>query len=331
MTKCSKNIIVTGGAGYIGSHACKALKRYGFNPITLDNLSTGWESSVKFGEFVCADLRNKSEVEIAFSKYKPIGVMHFAGSSLVGESIVDPGLYWENNVLGSLNLIKTATEFNCNNFVFSSTCAVYGEQDNVFFSEETRPEPINPYGFSKLAIEQILSNFERSHGLKHVVFRYFNVAGADPEAEIGEFHRPETHLIPLIFEKITGHRGPVEIFGTDYQTPDGTCIRDYVHVSDLIEAHIMGLRWLLDGKESSVFNLGTGHGHSVREVISAVQDVTKLIVPYKEVSRRPGDCMRLVSNSERANKVLNWNASNSDLKDIVSDAWRWYNSGEYTF
>nr|WP_303623734.1 UDP-glucose 4-epimerase GalE [Shimia sp. CNT1-13L.2] len=321
--------MVTGGAGYIGSHACKALKAAGFNPVTFDNISTGWEDAVKFGPLEKGDLLDRARLDEVFAKHEPVAVMHFAALSQVGESMQIPGKYWLNNVQGSLNLIEAATEAGCMNFVFSSTCATYGDQDNVVLDENSSQFPINAYGSSKRAIEDMLKDFEGATGLNHVIYRYFNVAGADPEAEVGEFHQPETHLIPLMLDAIDGKRDALTIFGTDYDTPDGTCIRDYVHVCDLVDAHVLGLKWLLDGKGSRVFNLGTGSGFSVREVIDHSRAVTNRDVPYVEGDRRPGDCTRLVSGSTRAEKELGWQPSRSNLNTMISDAWRWHQSGHY--
>jgi UDP-glucose 4-epimerase len=324
-----QNVLVTGGAGYIGSHACKALKAAGFNPVTFDNISTGWEDAVKFGPLEKGDLLDRARLDEVFAKHEPVAVMHFAALSQVGESMQIPGKYWLNNVQGSLNLIEAATEAGCMNFVFSSTCATYGDQDNVVLDENSSQFPINAYGSSKRAIEDMLKDFEGATGLNHVIYRYFNVAGADPEAEVGEFHQPETHLIPLMLDAIDGKRDALTIFGTDYDTPDGTCIRDYVHVCDLVDAHVLGLKWLLDGKGSRVFNLGTGSGFSVREVIDHSRAVTNRDVPYVEGDRRPGDCTRLVSGSTRAEKELGWQPSRSNLNTMISDAWRWHQSGHY--
>ena len=251
-------VLVAGGAGYIGSHACKALSKAGYIPVCYDNLSTGWEEAVKFGPFERGDLLDRARIDEVLAKHKPIAIMHFAALSQVGESMDDPGLYWRTNVMGSLNLIEAAVEADIKNFIFSSTCATYGDQDNVVLDENSVQQPINAYGASKRAVENILYDFERRYGLRHVIFRYFNVAGADPEGEVGEFHQPETHLIPLMLDAIDGKRDALTIFGTDYDTPDGTCIRDYVHVCDLVDAHLLGLNWLNDGKQSEVFNLGTG-------------------------------------------------------------------------
>ena len=323
------NVLVTGGAGYIGSHACKALTAAGFTPVTFDNLITGWREAVKFGPFIQGDLLNRPEIDAVFAQYKPVAVMHFAALSQVGDSMKHPGSYWRNNVQGSLNLIEAAVEAECRNFVFSSTCATYGDQDNVVLNEDSEQYPINAYGASKRAIEDILRDFEAAFGMKSVIFRYFNVAGADPEGEVGEFHKPETHLIPLMLDAIDGKRDALTIFGTDYDTPDGTCIRDYVHVCDLVDAHVLGLKWLLAGKPSRIFNLGTGSGFSVREVIKHSRDVTNRAVPIIEGERRLGDCTKLVSGSVRAMAELGWVPSRSTLPQMISDAWRWHQTGHY--
>ncbi len=323
------HVLVTGGAGYIGSHACKALKAAGFVPVTFDNLITGWADAVKFGPFEQGDLLDRVRLDEVFAKYSPVAVMHFAALSQVGESMKEPGKYWHNNVLGSLTLIEAAVAAGCTQFVFSSTCATYGDQDNVVLDENSAQHPINAYGASKRAIEDILRDFEVSNGLRHVIFRYFNVAGADPDGEVGEFHQPETHLIPLMLDAIDGKRDALTIFGSDYNTPDGTCIRDYVHVCDLVDAHVLGLKWLRDGRESRVFNLGTGSGFSVREVVDHSREVTNKTVPVKEGARRPGDCTKLVSGSTRAVNELGWTPARSTLKQMITDAWRWHQTGHY--
>lgn len=322
-------ILVTGGAGYIGSHACKMLKQAGFTPVTFDNLTTGWRDAVKFGPFEEGDLLDRARIDEAFAKHQPAAVMHFAALSQVGESINHPGRYWENNVTGTLNLLEAAVAADCKQFVFSSTCATYGEQDGVTLDEDSTQFPINAYGASKLAIEYMLRDFEIAHGLRHVIFRYFNVAGADPEGEVGEFHQPETHLIPLMLDAIAGQRDALTIFGTDYDTPDGTCIRDYVHVCDLVAAHILGLDWLRQGKPSQAFNLGTGSGFSVREVLDQGYSVTNQAVPVVEGQRRSGDCTRLVSGSTRAENDLGWQPERSVLTDMIRDAWRWHQTAGY--
>lgn len=323
------NILVTGGAGYIGSHACKALALAGYTPVTFDNLVTGWQDAVKFGPFEKGDLLDRPRLDEVFAAYKPVAVMHFAALSQVGESMEEPGKYWRNNVLGSLNLIEAAAASGCLNFVFSSTCATYGDQDNVLLNEDSAQYPVNSYGASKRAIEDILSNFDTSHGMKSVIFRYFNVAGADPDGEVGEFHQPETHLVPLMLDAIEGKRSALTIFGTDYDTPDGTCIRDYVHVCDLVDAHVLGVKWLEDQKGSRVFNLGTGNGFSVREVVDNSRNVTNRNVPIVEGDRRAGDCTRLVSGSTRAVAELGWKPKRSDMATMIADAWRWHQNGHY--
>lgn len=317
------HVIVTGGAGYIGAHACKALKRAGFIPVTFDNLSTGWGEAVKFGPLYKGDLMDRAALDACFAQYKPVAVMHFAALSLVGESMTNPGKYWRTNVNGSLNLIEATLAAGVKNFVFSSTCATYGELDGVALDEETPQTPINAYGGSKRAIEMMLRDFEKSSGLNSVIYRYFNVAGADPEGEIGEQHIPETHLIPLMLDAIEGKRPALTVFGSDYNTPDGTCIRDYVHVMDLVDAHILGLRWLMDGKGSRVFCLGSGKGFSVREVIEASRVVTNREVPIIEGSRRAGDATSLVCGSTRAVNELGWTPSRSTLTQMIGDALVW--------
>ena len=325
----TRHVLVTGGAGYIGSHACKALARAGFVPVTFDNLCTGWRDAVRFGPFEEGDLADSSRLADVFDRWRPVAVMHFAALSLVGDSMRDPGRYWRANVLGALNLIEAAVAAGCLDFVFSSTCATYGDQDGVVLTEHTPQAPINAYGGSKRAIEEMLKDFGASHGLRSVIFRYFNVAGADPEAEVGEFHQPETHLVPLLLDAIAGRRPALTVHGTDYPTPDGTCIRDYVHVSDLVQAHVLGLEWLLGGRGSRVFCLGTGRGFSVREVIDHARLVTNRAVPVTEGDRRPGDATRLVSGSARAVEELGWRPARSNLADMIADAWRWHQTGGY--
>lgn len=323
------NILVTGGAGYIGSHACKALKQAGYTPVTYDNLVTGWQDAVKFGPFERGDLADRARLDEVFARYQPAAVMHFAALSQVGEAMSEPGRYWRNNVAGSLTLIEAATAAGCLDVVFSSTCATYGEHDNVVLDEDTPQEPLNAYGASKRAVEDILRDFGAAHGLRAVIFRYFNVAGADPEAEVGEHHRPETHLIPVMLEAIDGSRPALTVHGTDYDTPDGTCIRDYVHVCDLVDAHVLGLKWLQAGKGSRVFNLGTGSGFSVMQVIEQSRSVTNRAVPYQTGPRRAGDATKLVSGSTRAEQELGWTPRRSTLDKMIADAWKWHQTGHY--
>lgn len=323
------HVLVSGGAGYIGSHACKALAARGIVPVTFDNLSTGWAQAVKFGPLVQGDLTDRAALDAAFAEYAPVAVMHFAAASLVGEAMRDPGKYWRNNVLGSLTLIEAAAAAECREFVFSSTCAVYGEQDGVVLTEDSPQSPINAYGSTKRAVEEILRDFGYSHGMRSVIFRYFNVAGADPDGEVGECHRPETHLIPVMLEAIDGQRPGLVIHGEDYPTHDGTCVRDYVHVVDLAEAHVLGLEWLRDGKDSAVFNLGTGVGFSVREVISHCRAATGKTVPHQFGPRRAGDAASLVSGSHRAKDLLGWEPQRSSLRLMIRDAWNWHRNGGY--
>lgn len=316
-------VLVTGGAGYVGAHACKALARAGFVPVVFDNLSTGWAEAVQWGPLVRGDLINRASIDAALAEHRPEAIMHFAALSLVGVSMQDPGLYWRVNVQGALNLFEAAVAAGVKKVVFSSTCATYGDQDGVLLTEETSQHPINAYGGSKLAIEHMLRDFGKAYGIEHVIFRYFNIAGADPEGELGEQHIPETHLVPLLLEAIAGKRAALTLHGTDYPTRDGTCIRDYVHVSDLADAHVLGLKWLLDGKGNRVFCLGSGAGFSVREVIEASRAVTNREVPVVIGERRPGDAAALVSSSRRAVEDLGWEPKRSSLRQMIGDAWAW--------
>lgn len=325
----ARHVLVTGGAGYIGSHACKVLRAKGYIPVTVDNLSTGWAQAVKYGPFEQLDLTDRAALDVVFARYNPIAVMHFAAFSLVGEAMSDPGKYWRNNVMGSLTLIEAAVAAGCLDFVFSSTCATYGEQDGVVLTEDSPQLPLNAYGSSKKTVEEILRDFRASSGLRTVIFRYFNVAGSDPAGEIGECHRPETHLIPVMLEAMDGTRPELVIHGTDYPTPDGTCVRDYVHVLDLTEAHVLGLEWLLGGKPSRVFNLGTGSGFSVREVIDHAKAATGKAVPHRVGPRRGGDAASLVSGSQRAIEELGWTPTRSSLDIMIRDAWTWHKTGGY--
>jgi UDP-glucose 4-epimerase len=323
------HVLVTGGAGYIGAHACKALKAAGYVPVTFDNLTTGWRDAVRFGPFERGDLRDAEALDAVFARWRPVAVMHFAALSLVGDAMRDPGTYWRANLLSSLTLVEAAVRAGCLDFVFSSTCAIYGDHDGTVIDEDTPQNPINAYGKSKRAIEDMLGDFASAHGLRPVIFRYFNVAGADPESEVGEFHRPETHLVPLLLDAIDGRRPALTVHGTDYPTPDGTCIRDYVHVADLADAHVLGLEWLRSGNPSRAFNLGTGKGFSVREVIDQSRHVTNREVPVIIGPRRDGDAVSLVSGSLRATSELGWSPHRSDMGSMIADAWRWHQSGGY--
>ncbi|MEM8699636.1 MAG: UDP-glucose 4-epimerase GalE [Pseudomonadota bacterium] len=322
-------ILVTGGAGYVGAHASKALAAAGHSPIVFDNLGTGWRDAVRFGPLIEGDLLDPEALDKAFIEARPEAVMHFAALSNVGESAGEPNLYWRNNVSGTLNLLGAMRTHGVGRIVFSSTCATYGEASGAVLMENDPQAPINCYGRTKLAVERMLGDFEAAFGIRHVIFRYFNAAGASPDREIGEHHAPETHLIPLALDAVSGRRGALTIFGTDYPTPDGTCIRDYIHVMDLAEAHLLGVDWLLGGGASLALNLGSGAGFSVREVIDTAASVTGAPCPHVEGARRQGDPPRLVSGSDRAAEVLGWRPRRSDLAEIIADAWAWHQTGKY--
>lgn len=316
-------ILVTGGAGYIGSHLCKALAKAGYLPIVYDNLVYGHRWAVKWGPLEEGDVTDRGQLNEVFSHYKPEAVLHFAGYAYVGESVENPGKYYRNNVVGSLALVEAMRDFHVDNIIFSSTCSTYGIPNTIPIAEDHAQAPINPYGASKLMIERILQDFGRAYGIRSVFLRYFNAAGADIEGDLGEEHEPETHLIPLLIKVGLGEIAGVKVFGTDYPTPDGTPIRDYIHVTDLADAHILALRYLLEGRESGAFNLGTGRGHSVREVISAAERIIGRPIHSENAPRRPGDPPVLIADSTRARKLLDWSPRYSDLHGIVETAFRW--------
>ncbi|MGB0496896.1 MAG: UDP-glucose 4-epimerase GalE [Rubricella sp.] len=320
-------ILVTGGAGYIGSHACKALAEAGHLPVAYDSLVTGWRKAVRFGPFEQGDLNDASRLDEVLARHRPDAVMHFAALSNVGEASEKPLLYWRNNVGGTIALLDAMARAGIRRLVFSSTCAVYGDHDGVTLDETCPTVPLNAYGASKLAVERILETLGAASHLDWVSFRYFNVAGADRDATIGEHHRPETHLIPLCLDAASGRRPALKLFGEDYPTRDGTCIRDYIHVEDLVAGHILGLDHLLNGGASMAFNLGTGTGSTVREVIDAVVRVTGLPVPVETVERRAGDAISLVSGSTRAQAVLGWQPRH-DLDSVIRSAWAWHQKGD---
>ncbi len=322
----TKTILVTGGAGYIGSHTCKYLSQNGYYPVVLDNLSYGHKWAVKWGPFVEGDIRNENLLDKVFKEFRPAAVIHFAAFAYVGESVSDPGKYYKNNVSGTLSLLDAMRRNNCRNIIFSSSCAIYGIPETVPIYEEHPQNPINPYGQSKLMIEQILKDFDSAYGLKHVALRYFNAAGADMEGEIGEDHYPEAHLIPLTIFSALDRRTNLEIYGTDYPTKDGTAIRDYIHVADLAKAHVLSLGFLMKEKQSENFNLGTGQGHSVTEIVDAVKEVSGNKVPVKEGPRRPGDPPVLVAQAKKAKTVLGWTPEYIDIKTVVASAWRWHHA-----
>jgi UDP-glucose 4-epimerase len=317
-------ILVTGGAGYIGAHACKALCEKGYKVVVFDNLEYGHREFVRWGEFVEGDLNSPEALNALFKKYRFDAVMHFAAYAYVGESVEDPSKYYHNNVVGTLNLLDALRAFDVKNFVFSSTCATYGVPEAVPISEEHPQNPINPYGETKLIIERMLRDFDVAYGIKSVCLRYFNAAGADPDALVGEDHNPEAHLIPLVLDAAAGVRSEITVFGTDYDTPDGTCIRDYIHVTDLANAHVRALAYLLEGSNSAAFNLGNGIGYSVKEVIEAAQKVTGSKVTVVEGLRRPGDPPSLVGSSVKAREVLGWSPVYADIETIMEHAWRWH-------
>ncbi len=316
-------ILVTGGAGYVGSHCCKALAEAGYEPIVFDNLSMGHESAVRWGPLIRGDMRDADALRSAIEETKPEAVLHFAALALVGESTAHPERYYAVNVGGTLNLLEAMRLSGVQRIVFSSTCAVYGEPERVPITEDLPRRPINPYGESKLACEWMMDDFDRAHSIRSVRLRYFNAAGADPAAEIGEWHEPETHLIPLVIDTALGLHREVSIFGTDYPSADGTAVRDYIHVVDLAAAHVAALRHLVEGGASAAVNLGTGRGASVREVIDAVEAVAGRRVTVKEAPRRAGDPPVLVADPSRAEALLKWRAK-ADLTKIVEDAWRWH-------
>jgi UDP-arabinose 4-epimerase len=320
----SRTVLVTGGAGYIGSHACKNLSAAGYSPVTVDNFVYGHEWAVKWGPLIKGDIHDGRLLDQVFRSFHPVAVIHFAAFAYVGESVSDPGKYYQNNVAGTISLLEAMRRNGCSSIVFSSTCATYGNPDRVPISEGHPQRPINPYGRSKFMIEQILRDFYEAYGLRYASLRYFNAAGGDPDGEIGEDHEPETHLIPLVVHAALGLRPFVEVFGIDYPTPDGTAVRDYIHVTDLAEAHVLALQHLLAGGESVCLNLGTGKGHSVREVIRAVEEETGTKVPVREAPRRAGDPPMLVAEAARAAAQLLWKPRFTDIRYIVGTALQWH-------
>ena len=327
MSVSQPTILVTGGAGYIGSHAALALKKAGYGVVVLDNLAYGHPEIIKDVvqvELVVGDTNDRSLLDELFATRNITAVMHFAAYIAVGESVKEPGKYYRNNVSSTLNLLEAALAAGINKFVFSSTCAVYGMPKEIPMTENHPHNPLSPYAASKDMVEQILADFDRAYGLKSVAFRYFNASGADPSGKLGEDHDPETHLIPLALLTALGKRETLYIFGTDYDTPDGTAVRDYIHVNDLADAHVLGLKYLLDGGESQVFNLGNGNGFSVREVIETARKVTGTEIPAREIERRPGDAPILIGSSDKARKILGWNPQYADLTQIITHAWQWH-------
>jgi UDP-glucose 4-epimerase len=327
MSQAKPTILVTGGAGYIGSHAVLALQRAGYSVIVFDNLSYGHAEIVKDVlkiELIVGDTRDRSLLDQIFATRDIAAVMHFAAFIAVGESVTEPATYYQNNVCGTLTLLEAMIAAHVKKFVFSSTCAIYGMPQEVPMTERHPHDPLSPYAASKAMVERILADFDPAYGLKSVTFRYFNASGADPSAELGEDHQPETHLIPLALLTALGKRASLSIFGTDYDTPDGTAVRDYIHVNDLAMAHVLGLAYLLQGGDSDVFNLGNGNGFSVREVIETARQVTGREIPAIECDRRAGDAPILIGSSEKARRILGWIPRYADLTTIIEHAWNWH-------
>lgn len=319
-------VLVTGGAGYVGSHACKALARAGYLPVALDNLVNGHRWAVKWGPLEQGDIADRELVRALVARHRPVALMHFAAFACVGESMAEPEKYYLNNVLGSLTLLEACRAGGVDKVVFSSSCAVYGLPAKLPIDEDQPRQPVNPYGGSKLLVENALADYDRAYRLRSVSLRYFNAAGADPEGEIGELHEPETHLIPLALDAVAGARPDLTVHGNDYPTPDGTCVRDYVHVTDLASAHVAALEYLLSGGATRALNLGTGEGHSVLQVVEAAERATGRKAPLVLGPRRAGDPPELVADASRATEVLRWRPQHSRLDDIVSSAWAWHRS-----
>ncbi len=317
-------ILIVGGAGYIGSHTNKLLHQKGFETVVFDNLIYGHREFVKWGEFVLGDLSFKEQLRLCFKKYPVESVMHFGAFAYVGESVIDPAKYYQNNVVNTINLLEIMREFGVRYLIFSSTCATYGLPETVPITESHPQRPINPYGKSKLMIEEILKDYDMAYGIRHINLRYFNAAGADPDCEIGESHNPETHLIPLAISAALGVIDSIRIFGTDYPTKDGTCIRDYIHVSDLADAHVKALEYLRTTDKSDVFNLGNGLGYSVREVIDTVRWMAKTDFKVIETARREGDPPVLISGMQKAKDILGWTPRYSQVDEIIKTAFRWH-------
>lgn len=315
-------ILVVGGAGYIGSHACKALRLWGLPHVAFDSLEKGHQEAVHGTELVRGDLRNPADVEAVFSRYPIETVMHFGAYIEVGESVRLPEKYWTNNFIAVKGLLDTMLRHQCYEFIFSSTAAVFGEPESVPLAESARKAPLNPYGASKLAVEMLANDYQ-AYGLNTVIFRYFNATGADPDGQLGEDHRPETHLIPLVLDSILGRRPAITIYGDDYPTSDGTCVRDYVHIVDLVEAHLKAISYMKAAPGCHDFNLGNGKGFSVREVIDACERVTGKKVPVETGPRRPGDSPTLVASSEKARRHLSWSPRYEELETMIEHAYRW--------
>jgi len=321
-------VLVVGGAGYIGSHMVKMLSLAGHDVLTLDNLSNGYQDAVKYGGFVEGDIADSELLDKLFSENDFDGVMHFASYIQVGESVEKPSMYYRNNVTNTQTLLDAMVKHDVLNFIFSSTAATFGEPEYTPIDEKHSQKPINPYGHSKLMVEQILADFDHAYGLKSVSLRYFNAAGADPDGELGERHVPETHLIPLVLQAGSGRRENITIFGNDYDTPDGTCVRDYIHINDLCSAHLLALEYLVDGGETRAYNMGNGQGYSIKEVIDVAKSVTGNDFTVIMGERRDGDPARLVADSALLQSSLGWKPEYPELETIIRHAWEWEKKSE---
>ena len=318
-----ETVLVVGGAGYIGSHTCLDLANKGYKPVVFDNFSNGHREFVKWGPAEEGDIRDRARIDEVLAKHKPSAILHFAALIEVGESVKDPVAFYENNVVGTLTLLAAAQAAGIKAFVFSSTCATYGLPQSVPLDEAHRQVPINPYGRTKYIVEQALGDYDQYTGFKSVILRYFNAAGADFEGRIGEWHDPETHAIPLAIDAALGRRQGFKVFGTDYETRDGTCVRDYIHVLDLADAHVRAVEYLLQGGESVALNLGTGTGTTVKELLGTIEDVSKRPFPVEYIGRREGDSHTLVANNDKARDILGW-VPKYDLSQIIQSAWSWH-------
>tara|TARA_E500000331_G_scaffold254848_1_gene245376 strand:- start:41 stop:1015 length:975 start_codon:yes stop_codon:yes gene_type:complete len=319
-----RKILVTGGAGYIGSHACKELSRAGYLPVSFDNLSNGHKKAVKWGPLIIGNINNSNQLNKVFTKYKPLAVMHFAGCISVGESEIRPSKYYKNNVKGTLSLLNVMKKFSVKYMVYSSSGAVYGKTKKNPIKETAIKKPTNPYGWSKLISEKMILRFSDICGIKFAILRYFNASGADKLLDIGECHKPETHLIPLVLKAALKKNNSIKIFGNNYKTKDGTCIRDYIHVSDLAKAHVLSLNKIIKDKKSFHLNLGTGKGYSVKEIIDLAKKITNKEIKVNIFPRRKGDIPEMIADSKKAKRILNWKIKNSDIKTILETAWNWH-------
>ncbi|MCL2669256.1 MAG: UDP-glucose 4-epimerase GalE [Syntrophaceae bacterium] len=319
-------VLVTGGAGYVGSHTCKVLASRGYLPVSLDNLVYGHPWAAQWGPLIQGDIKDSPVLDQILADYRPIAIIHFAAYAYVGESVEHPAKYYENNVGGSISLLEAMRRNGCKNIIFSSSCSTYGIPEQIPIPEDHPQRPINPYGRSKLMMEQIIKDYGNAYGIRYAILRYFNAAGGDPEGKIGESHDPETHLIPILLQTVLGRRECTEVYGTDYDTPDGTAIRDYIHVTDLGVAHVLALKHLAGLGQSLCLNLGTGRGCSVMEVLRAVEEVTGKRVAYRTMGRRPGDPPSLVADAAQAAAILGWKPDFTDIRAIVSTAWNWHRS-----